>query len=131
MNFTTEDKVIEVEKFFTWMSADGIMRTRVKPNAEIFVEHALENTKAVEQFFYGKKFPLIVDIREIKSISKEARDHFSMKDRKSAVSSIAIIINSQLSRIIGNFFMGLNKPAVPVKLFSSELEAVKWSKQYL
>jgi hypothetical protein len=131
MNFTEQDKVIEVSKYFTWMGNDGIARTVVKPGAEISLEDSQENTAAIEMFYYGKQFPLIVDARPIKSISKEARDHFSLRNRKSAVNSFAIIIKSPLSRIIGNFFMGLNKPAVPVRLFDNEKDALKWIKQYL
>ncbi len=131
MNYTEKDKVIEIAKYFTWMGEDGIARTKVKKDAEITIEDSRANTVAVETFFYGKKYPLIIDSTEIKSITKEARDHFSMKGRKTSVSALAIIIKSPLSRIIGNFFMGLNKPVVPVKLVDSEKEAVKWIKQYL
>ena len=131
MNYTEKDKVIEIAKYFTWMGEDGIARTKVKKDAEITIEDSRANTVAVETFFYGKKYPLIIDSTEIKSITKEARDHFSMKGRKTVVSALAIIIKSPLSRIIGNFFMGLNKPVVPVKLVDSEKEAVKWIKQYL
>src|SRR6478735_6716461 len=113
MKFTTEDKVVEIDKYFTWMGEDGICRTKVKPNAEIVLKDSLANTEAVNTFYYGKKFPLIIDATEIRSINKEARDHFSMKGRKTVVNALAIIVRSPLSRIIGNFFMGLNKPAVP------------------
>jgi hypothetical protein len=52
-----------------------------------------------------------------------------MNNRDSNVSAFAIIIQSPLSRVIGNFFMGLNKPRVPARLFKSEKEAVKWLKE--
>jgi len=131
MNFTAEDKVIEIAKYYTWMGNDGIVRTVAKAGAEITLEDAKENTVAVETFYYGKTYPLLIDGRKVKSISKEARDHFSLKGRKSTVSSFAILVKSPLSRIIGNFFMGLNKPTVPVKLFDDEKEAIKWLKQFI
>lgn len=123
--------VIEVSKFYTWMGNDGIARTQVKPGAEISLSDARENTAAVEKLYKGYKFPLLVDTRKVSYVSKEARDHFSIGDRDTVVNSFALVINSPLSRIIGNFFMGLNKPSVPMKLFNSEQEAVKWLKKFV
>ncbi|HYG52664.1 MAG TPA: STAS/SEC14 domain-containing protein [Flavobacteriales bacterium] len=131
MNFTEEDKVIEVAKYYTWMGKDGIVRSVVKKNAEVSLADAKENTAAVETFYYGKKYPLLIDARSVKSVSKEARDHFSLRGRDSVVNSFAIIISSPLSRIIGNFFMGLNKPTVPMRLFDNEKDAIKWLKKFL
>lgn len=131
MMYTSEDKVIEVTKYHTWMGKDGIVRSVVKKNAEVTLADAKENTVAVETFYYGKKYPLIIDARGVKSISKEARDHFSLRGRESVVNAFAIIISSPLSRIIGNFFMGLNKPTVPMRLFENEKDAIKWLKPFL
>lgn len=124
-------KVIEIAKFYTWMGEDGIARTMVKEGADISLEDAKENTLAMEQLYEGETFPLMVDTRKVKYISKEARDHFSIKNRKSVVCAFALVIGSPLSRIIGNFFMGLNKPSVPMKLFTNEKDAIRWLKQFL
>lgn len=121
---------IEIEKYFSWVGEDGIARTEVKPQAEIGLEHALENTKLIETFFNGDRFPLLVDVRKIKSISKEAREHFSIKDRESVVSACAILISSPLSCMVGNFFMSINKPDIPVRLFTNENDALSWLKKY-
>ena len=43
----------------------------------------------------------------------------------------AIIVDSPVSRLIGSFFLGLNKPPFPTKLFTSEADAVEWLKGYL
>lgn len=118
--------VIETRTFYTWMGEDGIARTQVKPNAEVNLADAKENSLVVNQLKAEEKFPLIVDTRRIKSISKEARDYFSLRGRESKTFAFAILIDSPLSMIIGNFFMGLNKPRVPVKLFTSEEKAISW-----
>jgi hypothetical protein len=118
--------VLELRSYHTWMGKDGIARTRVKDGAEIVLEDAKANSVAVCSLVGPEKFALIVDTRQIKSITKEARDYFSLNGRESRVVAFAILIDSPLSRIIGNFFMGLNKPRVPVKLFNRESRAVDW-----
>jgi hypothetical protein len=131
MEIPTHIPVIKTSKYHTWMGEDGIARTRVNPMAVVNLSEAEENTRAVFSLYKGKKFPLLVDSRNIQYISKEARDHFSIQGRETVITAFAILIYSPLSRIIGNFFMGLNKPSVPAKLFNSEKEAIDWLKKHL
>lgn len=122
---------IELSLFWTWMGEDGICRTKTKPEAEITLKEAMENSAAVTSLYRDKKFPLLVDARNVKSMAKEARKHFSTNGRETKITSMAIMVKSPLSRIIGNFFMGLNKPEVPARLFDDENMAVEWLKKYL
>ena len=123
--------VPELAKFHTWMESDGIARTEVKQDVEIFLNDAKENTVIVETFFNGKKFPLLVDIRNIKSISPEAQEHFTIKERKSVVCAYAMVVASSSSRMIGNFFLTFRKPSVPVKLFNEEDKALEWLRTFI
>ena len=125
-----EKEYHSVECYWTWLGSDGIVRTKVKPGAEIELKHARENSRVVNSFESQNGFPMIVDTTEIKSISKAARDHFSLRNRDSKVISIAILRDSTIGNMVANFFIGLNKPAVPVKLFDNEKEAVKWSMKF-
>ncbi|MBK7817644.1 MAG: hypothetical protein IPJ60_08880 [Sphingobacteriaceae bacterium] len=122
---------IELRGYFTWMGKDGIARTSVKPGIDITLEFAMENTKVVTSFFSDKKFPILINSRGIKSMSYEARRHFSAQDRDTKTNAFAIVIGSTISRVLGNFYLGINKPAVPTKLFDNEEEATKWLQQFL
>lgn len=117
---------ISIKGYWTWMGDDGIARTKVKPSVEIDLDHAIENTKIVNSFYTDKKFPILIDCTGIKSMSREAREHFSTRGRDSKTNAFGIIIKSPLSRVIGNFFLGLNKPVVPTRLFDNENDALYW-----
>ncbi|MBK7669412.1 MAG: hypothetical protein IPJ32_19940 [Sphingobacteriaceae bacterium] len=106
---------INVTGYWTWMGEDGIARTKVKPEIDITLNHALENTEAVTSLYVEKKFPILIDSRGIKSMSRDAREHFSTRGRDSKTNAFGIVIKSPLSRVVGNFFLGLNKPAVPTR----------------
>ncbi len=121
----------ELSVFWTWMGDDGICRTKTKPQAEITLKEAMENSIAVNSFYKNKKFPLLVDARDVKTMAKEARKHFSTNGRETKITCMAIMVRSPLSRVVGNFFMGLNKPIVPARLFDDEQDAVDWLKNYL
>jgi hypothetical protein len=131
MEIPAKGKVTELTAYYTWMGADGIARTKVKDGANVTLPEAKENSVAVNNLSTaGNTFPLLIDSRNIHSITKEARDFFSMNNRESCILAFAIIIDSPLSRIIGNFFMGLNKPRVPARLFTDEKEALNWLKEF-
>lgn len=122
---------IEVTCFYTWMGSDGIVRTKIKPGAVVELEQARENTTAVSSLYHGTKFPLMIDSRGIKSMTKDARNQFSTKGRETYATAFAIVIDSPLSRVIGNFFIGINKPAVPTRLFDNERDAEIWLKKII
>ena len=120
---------IEVTCYHTWQGKDGVVRTKVKPGADVTLKEARENSGAVNSFYYGEKFPLLIDARGIRSMTREARNQFSLRGRDSGAKAFAIVIDSAISKVIGNFFMGINKPEVPARLFTSEADALKWLTQ--
>ena len=125
-----KEKIIESRAFKTYIK-DDVCFTIVKPGAVITLEDAEENTTAVKELSKNDVFPILVDLRLISQITKEARDHFAMRERKPGVNAIAMLVRSPVSSIIGNFFLGMNKPKVPTQLFSTEAKALKWLEQFI
>jgi hypothetical protein len=56
---------IEVSCYFTWMAEDGFARTKVKQGADVTLKEAKENSEAVNSFYKGEKFALLIDARGI------------------------------------------------------------------
>jgi hypothetical protein len=71
------------------------------------------------------------DMREIRSITREARLFASSADAIQVVKAVALLIGSPVSRVIGNFFLGINKPPYPTRIFTSEAEALSWLKNII
>lgn len=128
---TPPENATEITAFYTWMGGDGICRTKTKLKAEISLKEAQENSVAVSSFYKNKKFPLLIDARDVRYMEREARKHFSTNGRDIKINCFAVMVKSPLSRMIGNFFMGLNKPAIPARLFDDENDAIAWLKNYL
>jgi hypothetical protein len=113
------------------LDPEGFVCVFLHPGAEVELDDALEITEAGTELIEGKKRPFLTDIREIGSISREARNHFSGTEAAENCLATAVLVGSPLSHVIGSFFLGLNKPPFPVKLFSSEDGARKWLRQFL
>ncbi len=92
-------------------------------------ELAKENVDAQESIRDGlnkAKTRVLIDMSAVTEISKEARDYFANERTASIQRATALLIGSPISRVIGNFFMGLNKPISPTRLFTDPQNAIKW-----
>jgi len=111
-----------------YLGEDGINRVFSFPNTNIAEKEAREGVDVAKKVGKGKNPPIFIDISKILSITLEARRIFANEEY---ANSVALLVNSPLSRVIGNFFLGINKSAVPHKLFTSETEAIEWLKGFL
>ena len=109
----------------------GIARQEPFPESDFTLEDAREVTAAFATLGNGKPLPTLVDLRNVRWMQREARAHFSGPETAIVQSAAALIIASPLSRAIGNFFLGFNKPLFPTRLFTSETEALEWLKGFV
>ena len=96
-------------------------------------EKAKENIDAQERLRdrLGKeKTRVLIDIRAIKSISRDAREYYANERTASIQRATALVIKSPLSRVIANFFMGLNRPLTPTRMFTDVDEAIEWLQSF-
>ena len=99
--------------------------------AEVILADTQENAAAFDKLSEGKKRLVLIDIKEVKSISREARQYYGSEKMTESASATALLVGSPVTRVIGSFFLGLYRPSHPVKLFTSEAEAIKWLKGFV
>jgi hypothetical protein len=114
-----------------FLGDDGIVRAILDEGAEETLADAKASVEAVFQVSNGTKRPLLVDLRKVKSQDRGARVYYSGPESLSSSLGIAILMGSPISRMLGNFFLGFSKPKVPLKLFTSEADAIQWLKELL
>ncbi|MDP1744379.1 MAG: hypothetical protein Q8L90_02310 [Bacteroidota bacterium] len=76
-------------------------------------------------------YPMVIDIKSIKSITKPSRDFLASEKGCQGIIAAAFLIDSSLGRILGNFFIQINKPLRPTKIFTNEIKAKKWLSKYI
>lgn len=115
-----------------YLDEHGIFRVTILPGAEQTLDDAKENVRASLALSGGERHPLLVDIRQIKSQTRDARDYYTGPAGDRCYSAAAVLVESPLSRFFGNIIMSFNKSvAVESRLFSSESEALAWLKTCL
>ena len=123
------EEIVRVAKL--WLGEDGIVRIIHLPGAEVTLEDAQETMAAYLKLYKGKRRPLFIDTKTMKSMSRETRKYYASEEAAKVVSAAAIIVGTSVSRVLGNFYIGLSNPHLPSRLFSSEDEALEWLRGYL
>lgn len=126
-----DERVLETKTATVRACPDGIVRVVVKPGAELTLEDVREHFTSGAKYMGGGKSSVLVDTSKVKSVSRAAREFVSSPEAEAYIAAQAIVVGSPVSRLIGNFFLGLNRTSFPTKLFTSESEAVAWLKGLL
>ncbi len=108
------------------LRADGVIVQRVISAKTQTLADARENTDAFSSLAAGGKHALVVDMRTNFATERGVREHYASPEAVAHCSAIALLIQSAAGRVIGNFFLALQSPAVPTRMFAEEAEALAW-----
>lgn len=98
------------------------------PNMNLEIaKHIVQQRKAVAA---GKSYPCLVDMREILSATQDSRDYFANEGAE-GVKAGALLIGSQVTKMLANLFMIINRPKTPTKMFTNEKAAREWLKKFI
>lgn len=111
----------------------GIFHSIYNPGVEETLADAEENIRALATFAQktGKRYPLLVDLRRIKSQTREVRSYYAGPEALKVRMATALLVESRISTLIGNFFLTVNGGTVPTKIFTSEAQAMVWLKGFV
>jgi hypothetical protein len=113
-----------------WLRADGLIQVVPLPNIKSGLADAKENVAAITRFASAKKRPVLIDIRASQGIDRETRAYYSSAEGVKSDTALALLVESPVTQVMANFFIGFNQPPVPTRLFTSEAEAVAWLKGF-
>lgn len=125
-NIIHEKNSVRTRCFESIVRSDNIIESTVLPNSRVSLQDARDQIKSLILLTDGEMLPLLIDLNQILSITKEARNYFASDDRPPAGSPVALLINSHIGRIIGNLYMNLNRPKKKTRLFTEKTAALKW-----
>ena len=105
---------------------DTCLVARFHAGAEVSGDDARANLDVTSELAGGRRLAVLVDLRQLKSQSAEARAELAGPRAVRVSRAVALLIGSPLSRVVGNFYLRFNRPETPTRLFSSEDEARAW-----
>jgi len=119
-------EAIELRTARFWLDDEGIIRGELIPGGDFLLDDAKEMMALHRRLTGGRAAGLLMDIRALRSLPHEVRIYFTQPEHVEVHRAVALLVGSPLSRAIGNFFLGFNKPAMPMRLFSDEQSALEW-----
>lgn len=111
--------------------ADGVVVSEYKQDAELDLELAEYGQQIVAKITEGKSIPHLMIACPGLTVTKEVRDWGATLPGNKYRLATAVVCNTLAHRILGNFFIKIQKPMRPTKMFSEVPEAMEWLKQFL
>lgn len=124
-------KKITTEKFEVTLLEDGIVEDHIKPGAIMEVDDIVAIKKHNYAQAGNKPYVILVTAGELTTFSKEARELAASKEFIDAALAKALLINSTAHRIIGNFYLKVNKPYLQTRIFSDRSKALIWLRSFI
>ena len=116
--------------FSVELRSDGILVYRPVPGLVLTYATALEVYGTGLEIVDGPK-PTMVLMPEMARVEREARAFFASDEYMRVCSQTALVVGSPVSRVIASFFVGLNRPKYPHKIFDDSELALGWLRGFL
>lgn len=119
----------ETKKAILTEEEQGIIYIRLKKDSHIEVNDIIDINRAKDELAGNRHYAVIFIPHQTSSITPEARKKASAPEFFLNAVCKTIVANTFFHKVIGNFFINLSRPPVPMKLFSNEVSALNWVKE--
>jgi len=109
----------------------GILHVKILGGVIIDRADAADNFLVVKYLTKGEPVLKLLDARKIFKIKKEACTFVEKENDPKKHIAKAILVGSLISRFLNHFFLSQQNEKFPVRIFTSEKEAVEWLKSFL
>ncbi|MDP3147342.1 MAG: hypothetical protein Q8N66_18185 [Bacteroidota bacterium] len=120
--------LFEIKEFyhsFFWIE-DDVIFGKYKPGLVINLEVAKEAVNDRKKISNGISKPFLIDITELVSVDAKARKYLASADGCEFLSAGAIYTHNKLLAFLGNAWILLDEPLIPVKVFTNKEAGLKW-----
>lgn len=115
---------------FISLVEEMIVEVKVREDMHIDLARSDENDVIVQGLNPKGQFPMLLMIQGIFTIAPAVLEKGASEN--SLYPAMAIVVDESSPRLISNFYIKVNKPVKPTKMFTSREEAIAWLKeQYL
>lgn len=127
------DHIIDTSLAVVELSADGIVRLRIKPGSKLTVASFREVFVARRAISGGVRRGVIAFVPDDMDFEIQVvnMDHYADDDAASFTAAFAIVTSASLYRRLLSLYISYFKPAFPTGAFSDEASALEWVRQHL
>ncbi len=122
---------IELKKIHINLLNKRLVENIMLEGEEIEVEDMREVKKHNLIATQGEKYAVLIVTSDFVGVSKAARELLAGGEIATNTVAYGFLIKNFAQRIVGNYYLRVNKPKTPTKLFTDRLKAIKWLRQEL
>lgn len=124
------NSTIEIEKDFLKLKmvlySNGIMNVIFKENLLIELNDIKDVVSWVGEIANGRKFINLMEGADNTDLDTEVRSFAASSEENKYTIADAMVISNQAQRIVTNFYLKVNKPYKPTKIFTDRDKAIDW-----
>lgn len=109
---------------------DSILHATYKKGIKINLDIAKKIVESRLEVTNGVIYPVVIFNQGVISMDKGARDFLASKDGTKGVKAAAMMLDSAFSSFLGNFYLSVNKPPMPVRIFTNTKAAISWLQKF-
>lgn len=116
-----------------WIDTDGIAHSVYDKGAEEVLSDAQANIQAIATLRGDstRRVPVLVDLRLVKSQTRDVRSYYASPEVAQVIAAVAMLVESRVSTLVGNFYLTVKPATTPSRIFTSEAEALNWLKGFV
>jgi hypothetical protein len=120
-------ETIELPKATLYWRSDKILKIVIKPKSHITLPDSVQIFEYMKKFSSGKKDMLVVTIAgEEATNDHEVREFSSSDECSKYTKGEAVVVQSVAHKLLINFALKFYKPNRPMRMFTSEEDAIEW-----
>lgn len=108
---------------------EGILHFIYKPNTLIDLKVARAVVKDRLRFQNGVSYPILCDLRQLKTVNKAAREYLAEYGCINAI-AVALLVEKAYSGTLSKAFIKISNPSVPTREFTTIPEALGFLKDF-
>jgi hypothetical protein len=106
-----------------WDEEAQVAHADWRPGSACGLEQARAITAELRALDRGS-VPVLVDMRGLVEFERAGREHFIADD--GGARAVALLVASAVDKMIANFFIGMKRLTVPIRMFTDQAAALDW-----
>ena len=117
-------------QFVHYELQDDLLIGTYKKGLKISLEMAKEIVKARLELTGHQPVVALALNQGVLSMDKKARDYLSSDEGVRGIIAGAIVLDTPFGSFLGNFYLSVTKPKIPLRIFSKKETALNWLQQF-
>jgi hypothetical protein len=114
-----------------WVDDDDLMHVEYRAGTTMTVERVREQLAAAVALAGERPMRVLADLRgRVSSADRAVRAELGGPESAARTIAVAMLVDSELARAMVNFFMSVTRPPFPIRMFTSEHDALAWLRTF-